>query len=179
MTSVPHDVPTQDETLPDGRGVLVIGDRLRFASVPFDDGPASVACCLRVAHVLGNLHDAISVKLPLSLQDILDVLLASGLSGSTMERADSLEELAQVIEDGAAVIASLDAGALWQWQPAASQTGANHTVLVVAVARDNTGGEVISAFVDDPARPGVVRLVDHATLLEAWLIPGGWMVSAR
>ena len=85
--------------------------------------------------------------------------------------ADSLEELAQAVEAGSAVL-FVNAGLLWGDPHAADAGEANHCVVVRPGGRGPAGAVIVV----DPARPAPAAVPD-AVLLAAWLGTGGRMLA--
>lgn len=169
-------------TLPDGRAADILGrlprgteGRRARALETWGELPDELRVCALALEFSGR--DDVSpgrVSAP-SLEGIAHLLHARGLRAE-LDRAHSLEDLAAAIEQGALVIAAVDAASLWRAAPAFDLGAFNHLILVHAIARDPLLETVIGAVIVDPATTISPAFISDALLVEAWLARGGWQI---
>jgi hypothetical protein len=194
------DVPQTFDILPDGHEAIVIGDVVADRALWHPQGENSfgfkgtcglVACeeMLRevgvevtedtvVEHAID--HGQCSVTLsPLTsggttAQSQVALLGDFGVPAH-IERLGSLEEVAQALEHGHAVIAEVNVGRLWNDVRQYDFGHANHTVAITGVARDPANGRILGMFVNDTGRgvPGDAGRFVAAGRMEASLIDAG------
>lgn len=89
------------------------------------------------------------------------------------EHLDSLEQLANCIEEGRGVIIEVNAGVLWN-NPAAYDFGqANHAIVATGVVRDPESGDVLGFFINDSGNGDSCRFVETSTMQDMWMDTGG------
>lgn len=158
--------------LPDGRAALVTGDPQHW-SQPFPAGSLTSACLAEVLRGFGI--DSGSIDEPLSVFDLRDRVAAAGLLAE-VEWAESPEDLALQVELGRVVVPILNPGIAWDQPDAIGHGEANHPVLISAIARDPHSAALLGIFLRDPAVDRN-RFLSIRELTEAWLLPGGIMLS--
>jgi len=166
-------VPVEHMTLPDGRDAIVIGHPQECADSALGtqgnnslgiDGDCGVVSCANVANEFGNnVSEEQAVRYatdnglcgseggtnPDSREQILDGL---GVD-STRVPVNTLEDIAQPIENGQGEIIRVNAGELWNDPGAYDQGNYNHAVQVTGVVRDSTSGQIEGFYVNDSGLP--------------------------
>jgi hypothetical protein len=159
--------------LPDGRTATVTGNPERWSQSPAE-GPPSIACFQWALREFGGATPP-ALPVSLSLAGLRDAFLAAGLSAE-IEPGESLEDLAQHVEFGRAVLAVVNAGTAWNTPDALENGEPDHPILVSAVARDAGTGQLLGVYARDPTRARA-EFVPAEQLARAWLVPGGWMIA--
>jgi len=203
----PHalaDVPCQLEVLPDGKEGLVFGDVSQFADLNHQQGENVYGyqedCGLvSVQDVLGQFGQSVTES------DVVEHAITHGEcvtdasggpanDGGTspqsqaqilndygvpahQESGQSLEDLSSQVEQGHGVIASVNAGYLWDDKTyIGNGHDNNHAVTVTGVARDPLTGAVQGFFINDSGDGHSGQFVSAATMEKAWLGTGGLAV---
>lgn len=199
--ATPWEVPALLDVLPDGREAIVIGDVQQLADLGHRqgantlgfEGTCGICSCEGVLRQFGIEvteselveHAALNGECAI----VLDLEKCGGTSGfdqaeilrdhgvpAHMEQVDSLEDVAEHLEQGRAVIAQVNCGVLWNDGNYFDDGGANHAIVVTGVARSPETGEVIGVFVNDSGTGQAGRLVDATEMRAAWLDAGGFAV---
>ncbi|HTW08782.1 MAG TPA: C39 family peptidase [Acidimicrobiales bacterium] len=195
------DVPCQLEVLPDGQESLVFGDVNQFADLNHQQGENIYGyqedCGLvSVQDVLGQFGQSLTES------DVVEHAITHGEcvtdasggpanDGGTspqsqaqvlndygvpahVETGESLEDLASQVEQGHGVIASVNAGYLWDDKTyVGNGHDNNHAVTVTGVARDPVTGAVQGFYINDSGDGQSGQFVSAATMEKAWLGTGG------
>jgi hypothetical protein len=97
---------------------------------------------------------------------------------AAVENGHALEDLAQEVEAGWGVVAFVNSGELWGRPDALGNGEADRAILVAAVARDPTQGELLGLYARDPDGPAEGVFVPADRLEASWLGCGGVFVVA-
>jgi len=192
------DIPRRDDTLPDGREVVVIGDGAGWREYVHLQGQnelgvyadcALVACeqILRRSGVEIDETGVVKYATEHGLCVISDDPFTSGgcdvLSEIQVLRDfgveahynvdQSLEGLAKEVEAGKGVIADVNAGVLWNDANSFDTGRANHAILITAVVRDAASGELVGFHINDSGTGRGDQFVTVQTMEKAYLCAGG------
>ncbi|MET7403863.1 hypothetical protein ABZS66_61385 [Dactylosporangium sp. NPDC005572] len=195
------EVPHQLDTLPDGRASVTIGDVSGLAEGVHQQGDnpygfqgtcglCSCAGILRefgfpvteadvVSHAIVNgecVVDSDPANSGGTTPDMQVRLLADYGIPAHVEQMDSLEEMADAIEQGRGAIIGANAGVLWNDASYYEYGQANHAVQVTGVARDPLSGAVQGFYINDTGTGQAGHFVDADTVSAAWLDAGGTAV---
>lgn len=197
------EIPRYLDVLPDGREVVVIGDKDRYKDFnhlqgdnPYGyRGTCGLVSCQDIllqfgfdvseADVVGyaienGLCDTAAKKLEnrggTTVTDQVQILNDFGVPAH-YEVGGSLDKLAGLIEQDRGVIVELNAGVLWNDRSAYDQGFPNHAVTITSVARDPSSGEIVGFFINDSGSGESARFVDAATMQDAWAERGGALVT--
>lgn len=197
----PIDAPEPHrETLPDGQEILVIGDPESCADLNHKQGEnlrgfeytCGLVCCegvLKQFHVNVGESDLVEHALRnghcdlvngfTSLADQIEILRDYGVDAHK-QHYNSLERLADDLQDGKAVILHVDCGVVWEDASYLGLCGGegNHAVLATGVARDPVTNEITGVYINDPATGESGRLVDRETMEAGFVQTGGDAVAA-
>jgi len=188
--SLRFDAPVRDDLLPDGTAVLVIGDA---GTLPVQslsparraDGPAAPSWLLFMA--LLARHDVAppeedtlraSAEATPPLDEVVRLLNIRGID-AVLERAETLEDLAQHVERGASVLAAVNAGVVWSLVTQYDSGEANHVVGVIGVVRDAATLTIVGFEIVDLASDPAIHMLSAADAVQAWSTPGGWLIVAE
>ncbi|MBX3402387.1 MAG: hypothetical protein KF699_03145 [Phycisphaeraceae bacterium] len=196
------DVPGLLEVLPDGREVVVFGDHSRLADFCHPQGDNSygfkgtcglcsasgVLCQFGfpateqyvVAWAVEHGRCDVSADSPqerggTTVFDQREILVSHGLPTSAKVE-QSLEDLADAVQDGRGVIAEVNAGVLWNDAAYFDSGGPNHAITVTGVARDPADGSLVGFYLNDSGTGRADQFVTATTLTDAWANAGGVMV---
>lgn len=201
-----YEVPRHLERLPNGDAVLVIGDpeHARDFNHPQGDNPFGfkgtcglVSCedILRQFDVAVSEADVVRHAIEnglcntrgdnpgelggTTISDQAQILTDLGVPASP-ERLDSLEDLANRIENGQGAIIEVDAGLLWNEPSAFGYGSPNHAIVVTGIGRDPETGEIVGVYINDSGRgwpEDSGRFLTTDEIDAAWLQPGGLCVT--
>jgi Peptidase_C39 like family len=196
------DVPEQPGTLPDGSPSLTIGDVQGDAAFNHQQGDnpygfqedCGLVSCQDVLNQFG---------VPVGEGDVVGHAIQNGectvLSGDPTdsggtsadqqaqiltdygapahaETGQSLEQLAQDVEQGHGTIIEVNAGVLWDDPQHVEGGGANHAVTVTGVARDPQTGDIQGFYINDSGTGQSAEFVPAQTMTTAWQDTGGTCV---
>lgn len=196
-SGVNAEVPYQLDVLPDGSETVVIGDVKNFSEFchqqgenPFGfEGTCGLCSCELIMRQFGLQITEADVVAYARQHRLCNTRGLPPRRGGTThiqqerilsdfgvpahyETTRTLDDLAASIQHGQGVILHVDAGVLWN-SPKDYDGYANHAVTAIGVARDLETGQIQGFYINDtgPGTPG--RLVDVATMDEAWVKMGG------
>jgi hypothetical protein len=188
--SLRFDAPVREDLLPDGTAVLVIGDPGTLQVQPLTSAQRADSLTAPAWLLFTALLDRYGVAPPApdplwqhgasapALDEVVRLLNASGIDAA-LERAETLEDLAQHVERGASVLAAVNAGVIWSLVTQYDSGEANHTVGVVGVIRDAATLTIVGFEIVDLASEPAVRTLSAADAVPAWSTPGGWLIVAE
>ena len=193
------EVPQHLELLPDGRESLVLGDPERCAEFNHDQGcndlgfreTCGIVSCEDIlkqfgVHVTENdlVHHAVE-----NHECDADADKPERCGGTTVdwqakiltdkgvpahaEAGESLENLAESLEQGHGVIAEVNCGVLWNDARYYDNGGANHAITITGVARDPQTGAIQGFFINDSGTGHSNHFVSAEIMAKAWLVPDG------
>jgi hypothetical protein len=192
------DVPHHPGVLPDGRETLVFGDPegckkfnhqqgdndLHFGS---DCGVVACEDILRqfgypvrendvVHHAVDQgecdvVKDSPEESGATSVGEKVEILADYGVRART-EPGLSLEDLASAVEHGYGVIASVNAGYLWNELDCVCNGAHNHAITITGVARDPRTNQIQGFFINDSGNGESDEFVTAETMERAWLLRG-------
>jgi hypothetical protein len=169
------EVPTRPDVLPDGRAALVVGEPGRWNDIPLHPGESAGSCAAGLIHALGGTPpDEMGT---VSVRGLAALLEGAGVPAA-VEDGHALEDLAQEVEAGWGVVAFVNSGELWGRPDALGNGDADRAVLVAAVARHPTQGELLGVYVRDPVGPAESAFIPADRWEAAWLGAGGVFVVA-
>ena len=94
------------------------------------------------------------------------------------EVGGNLDQLAARVSEGRGVIIGANAGELWQDANYYDNGRSNHAVVVTGVERSPSTGQPTGFYINDSGRGEAGRLVDAATMEDAWVKAGGkWTIT--
>jgi ribosome-binding protein aMBF1 (putative translation factor) len=106
-----------------------------------------------------------------TVQDKADILTDYGIPARS-ETGISLEDLASEVEHGHGVIASVNAGYLWNDAGKIESGNHNHAITVTGVARDPHTNQIQGFFINDSGTGNSSEFVTAKTMEKAWLLHG-------
>jgi Peptidase_C39 like family len=184
--------------LPDGRVTLVVGDPVgckRFNHrqgdnyLDFENDCGLVACedILRqfgyrvgendvVRHAVDEgecdvVSDSPQESGGTSVGQKVKILADYGVEAEA-EAGLSLEDLASAVEHGYGVIASVNAGYLWNKSDCIGTGAHNHAITITGVARDPRTHQIQGFFINDSGTGESGEFVTAETMERAWLLRG-------
>jgi hypothetical protein len=193
------DVPQQLDVLPDGAQSVMIGDVSQFAAFNHQQGDnpygitgdCGLVSCQDVLNQFGQpvtetevlQHAAANGECNIdpasaadsggsSPQQQAEILNDYGVPAQ-VEKGQSVEELATYVEEGHSVIASVNAGVLWDDPAYYEGGGDNHAVTVTGVARDPMTGAIQGFYINDSGDGKSAEFVSATTMQEAFTDQGG------
>jgi hypothetical protein len=184
------DAPVREDVLPDGTAVLVIGDASTLPVQPLTSAEHADGAAAQLARLVEALLTQSGVALPDTeslgltepsgppLDEVTRLLNLLGID-ATLERGETLEDLAQHVERGASVLAAVNAGVVWALASHFDSGEANYTVGVVGVVRDAATLAIVGFEIVDLAGEPVVRTLSASDAVQAWSTPGGWLIVAE
>jgi uncharacterized protein YvpB len=193
------DVPTQLDVLPDGEPSVTIGDVQGYADFNHQQGDnaygfqedCGLVSCQDVLNQFG---------IPVTETDVVGHAIQNGEcdvqpgdaadSGGTStesqaqlltdygvpahaESGQSLEQLAQQVEQGHGVIIGANAGVLWNDPQYVEGGAANHAVTVTGVARDPQTGAIQGFYINDSGDGNSAEFISAQQMTTAWQDTGG------
>jgi hypothetical protein len=197
-----YDVPTATIELPNGDQGLVIGDVQGYAAFNHQQGDNSYGytedCGLCSASdvldqfgvntaendVVGHAvqHGECDTGESDSTQDggtspdqLAQILSDYGVSAHA-EQGQSLDDLANEVQQGHGVIIGANAGVLWNDPNSYDQGEANHAVTVTGVVRDPGSGQIEGFYINDSGDGQSAQFVDADTMTSAFVNSGGTAV---
>lgn len=172
-----REMSVREEVRADGTAVVCIDLPERALPFPSLAGPSSDVCRRLLLHFAGRSAASDVEPQSLSPAGLSAKLSAAGIP-SRVDRAYSLEDLAQQIEHGRGVIALVNLGFLRGDATTLDSGEANHAVLVLGVVRERQSMTLLEASIFDPGSSALARLVPSAELERCWLDAGGELVIA-
>jgi hypothetical protein len=106
-----------------------------------------------------------------TVQEKADILTDYGIPARS-ETGISLEDLASEVEHGHGVIASVNAGYLWNKAGCVETGNHNHAITVTGVARDPHTNQIQGFFINDSGTGESGKFVTAKTMEKAWLLHG-------
>lgn len=194
--------PAQWDTLPDGREVVVFGSPDGYADFNHQQGDNDLGfkedCGLCSSQDVLNqfgvdvtendvVHHAVdnnecyvnpndATNSGQTTADWQAHLLSDYGVPAHVENGGSIDDLAQNMKDGHAVIIEVNAGVLWNDANSYGDGGANHAITVTGVVTDPATNEVTGFYVNDSGDGHAAKYVDAATMQQMWVDCGGQSV---
>jgi hypothetical protein len=194
--------PQNLETLPDGRDVLVIGDPDGYADFNHQQGDNDLGfqqdcglCSSQdvlnqfgidvtendvVHHAVENGECDVNPNDPANsggtTADWQAQLLSDYGVPAHVENGGSIDDLANNITDGHAVIIEVNAGTLWNDANSYGDGSANHAITVTGVVRDPSTSEIMGFYVNDSGDGKGEKFIDASTMQHMWADTGGQSV---
>jgi Peptidase_C39 like family len=197
------DVPVQLDVFPDGQPTLTIGDVAGYADFNHKQGDnpqgftedCGLVSCSDVLNQFGiHVTEADVVGHAIQYGECNVIPGSPAGSGGTSpadqarlltdygvpahcESNQSIEQLATAIEQGHGVIASVNAGVLWDQPQYVQGGGNNHAVTVTGVARDLGTGAIQGFYINDSGTGQSAEFVPVAVMTHAFQDTGGSFVE--
>lgn len=190
------DVPQILDVLPDGRDTVVSGDVDRFSEFGHQQGDntlgyeqtCGLCSCEGILRQFGvdATEDQIvtyaaknglcdtepffpEMRGGTQLEDQAKILTDHGVPAH-LESMDSLEDLAQNLEQGRGVIVAVNAESLWG-VPGPGGQAANHAIVPIGTDRNPDTGEILGFRVNDTGTGECGKFVSAQTMERVWLDP--------
>jgi len=194
--------PVQNDTLPDGRDVVVYGSPDGYADFNHQQGDNDLGfkedCGLCSSQDVLNqfgvqvdendiVHHAVDNNecytnpndASQSGQTTADwqaqVMSDYGVPAH-VENGGSLDDLAQNVQDGHGTIIEVNAGILWNDANSYGDGNSNHAITVTGVVRDPETNQIQGFYVNDSGDGQAAKFVDAATMQQMWADVGGQSV---